>query len=266
MIKKYYNKLEIEGVSKGNFENGIIVYPWKIQLDAGYYHSTGKDINMVIITHGHADHIKRLPDIVMNNTSKVVTIVADDGICHRIDKFLVSFLQLNHNSNYVDKNKYYNLVPYSKYAGEIILEQFKVSHSVPTNAYGIIRQTKQLKQEYKDLTHEEIKQLAIKKITVSEKINQKYILYATDFEEKSLADLPLNEYQYVIMECTFFFDDHYIEAVKRKHLHWKMIQPYLKSCKETKFILMHMSQRYKDEDMVIINEMIKEYDNCCLFE
>lgn len=61
MSKKYYDKLELTGTSTGNFENGIVIYPWKIQLDGGYY--VGKDIKMVIITHGHADHIKRLPEI-----------------------------------------------------------------------------------------------------------------------------------------------------------------------------------------------------------
>jgi len=265
MAVKYFDKLELEGISKGNFENGIILYPWKIQLDAGY--TTGKDINMVIITHGHADHIKRLPDIVMNNTSKIVTIVADDKLCHRIDKFLISFFQLNFDSGFVDTKKFYNLIPFSKYVttNKIGLEQFSVSHSIPTYAYGIVTYNKCLKSEYLELSQNDIKDLVKSGVTVSELTPKKYLLYATDFEMSSLKDLPMSEYQYVIIECTFFFDEHYLEAVKRKHLHWKMIKPYLTECKDTKFILMHMSQRYKDDDLIIIQEMIKSYDNCCLF-
>lgn len=173
---------------------------------------------------------------------------------------------MNFDSNYVKKDKYYVLVPFSKdlVFKNIGLQQFKVSHSIPTYAYGLITYSNKLKKEYQNLSQDEIRILAKKKINLSDKIGTKFLLYATDFEESSLKDLPLGEYQYVIIECTFFYDEHYEEAIKRKHLHWKMIEPYLIKYSETKFILMHLSQRYKDDDLDNISSLIDSYSNATL--
>ena len=54
---------------------------------------------------------------------------------------------------------------------------------------------------------------------------------------------------YIIIECTFLYNDEYQNAQDTKHIHWLDLKSYVEKYSETIFILIHFSLRYKDEEI-----------------
>jgi ribonuclease Z len=76
------------------------------------------------------------------------------------------------------------------------------------------------------------------------------ILFVSDTGKSILSKLPFSNHKIVIIECTFIEDKHYEDSVRKKHLHWKDLEPIISSNKETIFILGHFSVRYNNSYLI----------------
>ena len=247
-------KYNIDGITTGNQQTGLIIQELKIQLDAGYY--SGHDINHILITHGHSDHIKAITDIVQNNTKKT-NIICPEFLLPFLKNFLNSFFQMVSLKKY--NNKLNKLVTWNQDINNVIIETFPVKHSVKCVSYGIITKTKKLKEEFKGLSGPELVEL--KKTTeITETSFNHEILYVTDLDHTSLKSLPFLQYKNIIIECTFFFPEHKQEARDRFHLHWEDIQPIIKQFPDKNFLITHVSPRYLKQKETIKN-IIKDFNN-----
>lgn len=247
-------KYNIEGISIGNQQTGIIIQDLKIQLDAGFFHN--KDINHLLITHGHADHIKAITDIIQNNTKKI-NIICPIFLEHFLKKYLNCFFQMV--SLQPNNNKLSKLTVWNNNINNVIIEQFPVKHSVKCVSYGIITKTKKLKNEFKNLTGMQLAELK-KTTNITETSFNHEILYATDLDHSSLKTLPFNLYKNIIIECTFFLPEHLSEARERYHLHWEDIKPIIQKYPDTNFLIIHVSPRYLKEKNTIL-QIIKDFNN-----
>ena len=55
-------EIELNGYSRSSFRTGFILKPWGIYMDAGV--PSEMCANIILITHGHYDHIASLPSIL----------------------------------------------------------------------------------------------------------------------------------------------------------------------------------------------------------
>ncbi|KAL2201107.1 beta-lactamase-like protein [Corynascus similis CBS 632.67] len=53
----------------------------------------------------------------------------------------------------------------------------------------------------------------------------------------------------VITECSFLWEEHREQAEKTRHTIWAELEPVVRQCPETVFVLMHFSLRYSDEEI-----------------
>lgn len=249
-LGKYYIIIN----SIGNISTGIFIPELKLQLDAGYYF--GSDIDNILITHGHADHIKDITSIIHNNTKKV-NIICAKYLKPYLENYLHSYFQLNSlNMNNHTLNK---KITWNNSIKNIKIEMFPVKHSVKCVAYGIITITNKLKTIFIGKSIKEL--IEIKKHnTITESIDNKEILFATDLDHSSLKLLPFDEYKNIIIECTFYSEEHLVEARNRYHLHWVDIEPIIKKYVHKNFLIIHPSPRYIKNTQVILN-LIKFYPN-----
>ena len=252
----------ISGFSEAGYKTGYLIEPFNIYLDAGV--ECDIPANLICLSHGHLDHINALYSILIG--SNKCPVMLDNSMLTSTQLMLNSFSSLNSGKNMV----YGNWVPIVSNKYDYIysrnqkfsINTYELNHRVKCRAYGIMMLKDKLKQEYIGLHG--IKELK-EKVDIMEIIEYPLVLFVNDTDFSGIQNLPFSKYKIVIMECTFFHDDHYIEAIERKHLHWNDVKNIVTINKDTTFILGHFSSRYKKEDMELYNEnILKVYNNIIL--
>lgn len=132
---------------------------------------------------------------------------------------------------------------------EYSIEIFEMDHSIPTVGYGFNVIKNKLKSEYVGLKGSEIAKLR-KTTEVTNKVVTPQFAYVCDTSIKVFELNPnLCKYHYVIIECTFLFEEHLQNTNNTKHIHWTELKPHIMSNPDTTFILIHFSMQYNDNQI-----------------
>lgn len=248
------SKISIKGFSRSAYKTGFLVQPFNIYLDAGLHPSS--KANLVLVSHTHYDHIASFYPIIDQSDNPKVMMPSQ---CQRALQMMLTTLSsinicsLKTTITYskwqpcpcVPNNKYTTVIN----GKTIVVETFQLCHRTPCLGYGIYEERKKLKSEFSSLSGKEI--ALFKKNSDETKLFEivliPVVLFISDTNHTVLKNLPFNKFKIVIIECTFIEPQHLKEALDRYHIHFSQLEPYIKSNKETKFILTHFSQRYKDD-------------------
>jgi ribonuclease BN (tRNA processing enzyme) len=262
------NNLSLKGFSRGGLRTGLILLPYKIFLDAGIPHQI--EPNLILITHGHQDHVDALYSNLMDNKDKPKVIASANLIPH-----LQNYLNSCRSMNVGKKMLFTNWIPYeisnSNRTYEIIIsnkkflfESFYLDHTVESIGYGISEIRRKLLDIYKNKTKDEIIKLKkINEITENKKVP--LLFFSGDTSSSILNTLPFYEYPNFIIEATFLDDEDIDETLEKKHLHIKNLEPYFLQYPNTKFILIHFSSKYKLDEIKKYQKKYLEYKNVEFF-
>ena len=101
------------------------------------------------------------------------------------------------------------------------------------------------------MTNLEIRNLKMSKVEITNEITEKKFAYICDTKINILEIHPeILDFPIIIIECTFLYDDDLEVSKEKKHIHWQELKPYILENHDKLFILIHFSQRYKDEDIL----------------
>lgn len=254
----------ITGFSRSGIRTGLYLEEFDILLDAGVYFD--RKPKLVLVTHGHLDHVNNLYSILLDNILKPTVLVPPSS-----QKLIINYLNAQHSVS-LNKKGFFKRFKMAGLENEYTVElskKFKIKpylmdHSIDTIGYGINIISKKLNPDYVNKSQSEL--IEIKKSGKEvDIINEKgFILFCGDTSSMVLNKLPFSDYKYVIIECTFLDNDHYVEAFNRKHLHYLELKPFFEKYVKTNFILIHFSKRYKDS---FIKEFFKKnnHENVSIF-
>ena len=241
------NNYVITGYSRSAVRTGLYLEAFDIMMDAGLYFD--RQPKLVLVTHGHLDHINNLYSTLLDNIKKPTVLVPPKTKHH-----IINYIDAMHSVSINRKGKFdkYKMIELMRPSIFQLSKKFKIipymmDHRVDTIGYGIVIMDKKLNPEYIGLQQEELNEIrkSGKELSI---INEKpFILFCGDTSSMILETLPFAEYKYVIIECTFLEPEHYHEALSRKHLHFLDLENFIKTNTETTFVLIHFSRRYKDE-------------------
>ncbi len=256
----------MSGYSRSAYRTGFFINGLDIMLDAGP--QSFKKPGSVYISHSHTDHFAELPltliqDIDVNDANSRISIYCPQEAIKYIREYIIKFHETNSVKDYdTFENKmedFYNFIPVSPSRSTqrfitnkqiMVLETVAADHSIPTVVYGFSQVKNKLNPLYMGLPGKEIAQLKKSGISVNIEITEKKFCYVLDTSIKIFEDSPfLLEYPVVIVECTFLFDDELVQAIKKKHIHWNQLKPYVVNNPNVLFILVHFSQRYSDSQI-----------------
>src|SRR5262249_18035229 len=102
----------------------------------------------------------------------------------------------------------------------VFLRAIETSHTAPSLAFAIIERRSKLKDEYRDLPQDRLRQLKLEGTPITRSIDIPLVAYTGDTEPGPF--LFRDEFataKIVISECTFFESDHRSRARIGKHLH-----------------------------------------------
>ena len=251
----------IHGYSWAACATGFIIPELDILLDCGVPNKYFPQF--VFVTHGHLDHVYQLPlcniDAAKSGTKIVKKPVyyVPAEIKNYVYNFIHStYVMSKYNPGHRMHNKY-ELIPVH-YNDNIMIEikkqqwmikVFKCDHGVPCIGYGFTQIRHKLKEEYQSLPGKDIQQLRKDGITITEPKEYPIFCFLGDTTTIVLENNDIFRYPTILIECTYLYDDDIDNATKNKHVHWLLLEPYVKSHPENTFILYHFSKRYTVQDI-----------------
>jgi len=262
-----FGEYQLIGYSRGSFKTGLMIAPLRIFLDAGV--CSQYEPNLILVTHGHSDHVGELYNILIGNSrkNKVPIITAPS-----LTKLLSNQINSNYSLNRGFNDRYNKceiiglLKPYyvTIQGKKLKIEPFEMKHLVDTIGFGIQEIREKLKTEFIGKSQEEL--IELKKTTsITEEKEIPMFLFCGDTDNSILDTLPFSNYPIVIIEATFLHPDHIHEAKQRKHLHISDVEPYFIKNEKTTFILIHFSNRYTIDEIKTYQKVYEKYGNCKFF-
>ena len=126
----------------------------------------------------------------------------------------------------------------------IHLRALEVSHASGAMAYAIIEHRSKLKDEFRDLPQERLRELRSSGVEITRTLEIPLVAYTgdTEFGPYLFRDEFANA-RIVISECTFFEAGHQSRAKIGKHLHVEDLARLLSAWKAEAIVLVHLSRR-----------------------
>jgi ribonuclease Z len=252
----------LTGFSKAAYRTCFYIPELNIMFDAGNQNPCSPD--HIFITHTHADHVASLPLTMLNtvNNDHHFNIYAPLKSEYYILEYIKSLFYLNSLSYFNKKtcvDKLYTFNGFDEPRNIILniknmkfeIDIFKCIHTIPTISYGFSLKKNKLKDEFLGMTNLEIRNLKMSKVEITNEITEKKFAYICDTKIDILETHPaILNFPIIIIECTFLYDDDLEVSKEKKHIHWQELKPYILGNPDKLFILIHFSQRYKDEDIL----------------
>ena len=252
--KKRINNLLIQGHSRAAERTCFYIHELKIMFDAGI--STYLVPKFLMLTHTHTDHSYNLPKTMYPINIKNLherKIFTPYQSVPPLRKFIDSIQMMENCKTYSRWSHRYNIVGAQcnqvyELHHNYIMETFECYHGIPCLGYGILDRKKKLKKEYLGQDINKLKkQEDYDESKLFDDIIKPIICYLGDTRiEVFNNSSKLKEYPIIFIECTYLEEDMLQNAKENNHINWIELKPWIELYKDTKFILIHFSLRYKD--------------------
>ena len=245
------------GYSRAAYRTGFYVHGLNVMFDCGP--QSFKKPNHIFITHSHTDHIFSLPTTLIRggDMDHIFNLYAPKESETFITKFVNSMFEMN-SVEEINDIKWFDFHPQGgdmtfdveSNGNKLKVRSFDCDHSIPTVSYGISLLKNKLNPKYIGMPGKEIAALRKSGVDVSIEVADPKFAFVCDTSIEVLKTCPfILDYPIVFIECTFISEGEEQMAVDKKHIHWQELKPYVLANKNTKFVLIHFSLRYKDEEI-----------------
>lgn len=253
---------EIIGYSRACYRTGFYIRHLDLMIDAGPQ-KTGNP-KTILITHCHADHIASIPFTLIDanesteTEKELSTIFVHEKSKTRLVNYINAMFSANNSSDYKGEIANFITVKEGTFFDHVSnninikIETFMCTHDVPTIGYGILTKKNYLKKEFHDLkgNSKALVELKNKGIEITETVYEPNIAFIWDTTIHVFKKNPdIFKYRVVMIECTFLYEDDYEQSLKKKHIHWKSLKPYVLEHQDILFVLIHFSLRYTEKEI-----------------
>jgi ribonuclease Z len=242
----YAPPYRIEGVSIAGEQTCIHVPELDVAFDIGLCPRIALAAPYVAISHGHMDHVAGLPYYFSQRIFQGMT--TGTCICHHkiagpIADMMRGWVALEGQRT---PHEIIGLEPDQQLEikNNIFLRGIEARHTVPALAYVVIEKRSKLKEEFRDLPQDRLRDLKQQGIDITYSMEIPLVAYTGDTEHgPCLYRDEFAKAQVVICECTFFDDEHRSRAKIGKHLHVDDLKALLDVWQAHTIVLMHVSRR-----------------------
>lgn len=254
MRKQLLITWNLSGQSKSAKRTGLKMGPF--YLDAGNSVFTNWDV--LLISHGHADHVFSLGSFYLVEQSHTGRIYAAVHLHPKLDAYAKGLLALNGSGSF---NRI-ELRPAPEEPEQIKIGKDhyelvtrKLTHRLPSIGYFVSKITYKIKPELlelkKSMTGPEfgahMSSLRRKGEPINDQFSIPQFCFLTDTSIRGVLDNMdlIVKYPIIIVECTFFGAEELAHAAKKTHTHWTELKPLITGeGKDSLWVLIHSSTRY----------------------
>lgn len=236
----------VAGYSVAGEESIICVGELDVVFDIGRAPRECLAINHVLLTHGHMDHSAGIAYYFSQRDFQGIkggTALVPVALVRPLKDLMAAWAKveghpsphtivgMTHGENYEIRRN-------------LVARAFDTRHVGPTLGFTVIDVRQKLHEQYLGLSSPEIVALKNKGVEITRRLEVPLVTYMGDTARSNYSDLPhVRDSKVLLIECTFFEDDHIRRARLGKHLHVTDLGEVLEGMNNEKIILTHVTRR-----------------------
>ena len=253
-VKKLVHKgLTIEGYSRAAVQSYWRIAELGLGFDLGAHPWDFMGTNIWFVSHTHLDHLAALPVYVARRRMMKMeppTIYLPEHATDLVQHLLRAFSRL-------DRGRLpCNLLPLRpgdevEISRELVVTASETKHTVPSLGFIVWERRRKLKAMYQQVTGEQIRDIRLSGVEVSEERRLPLVAYLGDSAPQGLDQCPaMYEAQILIAEMTFVAPSHRTERIhKFGHMHLDDFVERRERFQNELIIAAHFSTRYHDRQI-----------------
>lgn len=248
-----HQNLTIEGYSRAAVQTYWRIPELKIGFDLGLQPWAFMTTRTWAVSHTHLDHIAALPVYVARRRLMRMpspTIYLPKVAVPDVQQLLDTFQRLDRGRLPCDL---IGCEPGDEFdlSRELVLTAFETYHTLPSLGFTVWDRRHKLKAQYHGLAGEQIRDLRLSGVAVTQEQRTPLISYLGDSNPRALDENPdLYQSRILILEITFTAPDHRREKIhKFGHIHLDDIIERADLFQNELVIASHFSTRYHDEQI-----------------
>ena len=245
--------LTVEGYSRAAVQSYWRIPELKLGFDLGGQPWSFMGTETWFVSHGHLDHVAALPVYVARRRMMKM----DPPVIYMPEEMIAPVRELLRQFTRLDRGRMpCELLPLEpgqeiELSRELVVTVSRTKHSVPSLGYVVWDRRKKLKEAYRDLPGEKIRDLRLGGTEVTEEFRQPLVAYAGDTAPPGLDNCAaMFEAKILICELTFVAPEHRKEKIhKFGHMHLDDFIDRREKFKNELIIAAHLSTRYHENSV-----------------
>ncbi|AMV32938.1 ribonuclease Z [Pirellula sp. SH-Sr6A] len=248
-----HGNLTIDGYSRAAVQTYWRIAELKIGFDLGAQPWDHMALPRYFVSHTHLDHVAALPSYVARRRMMKMdrpTIYLPESAVSPVDSMLKAFSRLDRGRLPCE------LIPLTAHqeielSRELVVTAIPMKHTVPSLGFIVWDRRRKLKPEYAELTGEQIRDIKMSGVDVTNEVRIPLIAYTGDTAPQGLDTNPdVYRAKILITEMTFVAPEHRKEKIhKHGHMHLDDIVARRDDFQNEVVICGHFSTRYNDSQI-----------------
>jgi len=236
----------LAGYSVAGEESVIIAPELDVTFDIGKCPREALTVNHVLLSHGHMDHVAGLPYYFAQRDFQDVaggTALVPASLVEPLEDLMRAWGRVE---GHVPPHDFIPMRDGDEYEIRrgLFARAFGTRHIRGSLGFSIVEVRKKLKGEFIGLTGQQIVELKNKGVEIVNSVDHPLVAYLGDTAASNYSDLPhVANARALLIECTFFEDDHISRARAGKHMHIKDLPGVLEGMNNEHIVITHVTRR-----------------------
>ena len=246
MVEKRIGGIRILGYSLAGEETVLAVPELNICFDPGRAPPDIIPIDNLCVSHGHMDHAAGVAyylsqrGFVGNAPGR---IIIHRNLAQHVQRLMSVWADLegHHSPGLIE-----GVVGGDEIAlrRDLVLRTFDVVHSYGSLGFAIVEKRHKLKAEYIGYTGPQLVELKRKGVDIHDHVEKPLIAYCGDTAVGDFFNLDhVRNAEVILLECTFFIDEHVSRARAGRHIHVRDLADILPRLNCSHVVLTHLTRR-----------------------
>lgn len=246
MVEKRLGDILLCGYSLAGEETVVAAPELNVCFDIGKAPREVISIDHLCISHGHPDHTAGLHYYFTQRyflDNSVGTAYLPDYLLQPAKELMSVWAKIEGRyteANFVVARPGEDI----QVRRDLLIRPFAVNHGVPSLGYSAIETRNKLKPEFVGKTGPELVELKKKGVAIEYRLEVPLIAYCGDTAVGDFLDLDhVRNARIILLECTFFDDEHCMRARSGNHIHVNDLPEVMPRLRNENVVLIHLTRR-----------------------
>ena len=236
----------LAGYSVAGEESVILAPELDCAFDIGKCPREALTVNHVLLSHGHMDHSAGLPYYFAQRDFQGVavgTALVPADLVAPLERLMAAWGSVD---GHVPPHRFVGVRAGEDYEIRrgLLARAFDTRHLPNSLGFAVVDVRQKLKDEFLGLTGPQIVELKNKGVEITRRVEFPLVAFLGDTAAADYARLPyVANARALLIECTFFDEDHISRARAGKHMHVHDLPKVLEGMTCERIILIHVTRR-----------------------